>query len=48
MTLLELKDIEITQKKSLAKQNSGFERWRLLELPDIQSHALVVSGIRRC
>ncbi len=48
MTLSELTDIGATQKISLAEQNAGFERWKLSKLPDMQSHALVVSGIRRC
>ncbi len=48
MILSELKDIGETQKVFLTEQNSGFERWKLSELPDMRSHALVVSGIRRC
>jgi predicted AAA+ superfamily ATPase len=48
MKLSEIKDITESQKSALDKQEKGLERQLLPELPDIQSHALVVSGIRRC
>jgi predicted AAA+ superfamily ATPase len=48
MKLSEIQDIAESQKLALDKQEKGLERGLLPELPDIQSHALVVSGIRRC
>jgi len=48
MKLSEVKDISAAQKLALEQQEYGFKRQLLSELPDIQSHALVVSGIRRC
>jgi predicted AAA+ superfamily ATPase len=44
----EVKEIGITQKLALENQEPGLYRQALSELPDITSHALVVSGIRRC
>ena len=48
MRLSEIKEICAGQKSALEKQELGLERLLLTELSDIQSHALVVSGIRRC
>jgi len=48
MKLSEVKDISAAQKLALEQQEQGFKRLVLPELPDIHSHALVVSGIRRC
>jgi predicted AAA+ superfamily ATPase len=48
MKLSEIKDISAGQKLALEKQEQGLKRHVLPELPDIQSHALVVCGIRRC
>jgi predicted AAA+ superfamily ATPase len=48
MKLSDIQDIAKGQKLALEKQELGLERLLLPELPDIQSHALVVSGIRRC
>jgi predicted AAA+ superfamily ATPase len=48
MKLSEIKDIAESQKLALDRQEKGLKRLLLPELPDIQSHALVVSGIRRC
>jgi len=48
MKLSELLDINSSQKLLLDMQEFGQKRQILLNLPDIQSHALVVSGIRRC
>jgi predicted AAA+ superfamily ATPase len=48
MKLSEIQDISVDQKLTLGKQEQGLKRHALPELPDIQSHALVVSGIRRC
>jgi predicted AAA+ superfamily ATPase len=36
------------QKTSLIEKNTGMLRDDLQSLPNIQSHALIVSGIRRC
>ena len=36
------------QKAAIASKDTGMERERLILLPDIRSHALIVSGIRRC
>ncbi|GHV90887.1 hypothetical protein AGMMS50268_13900 [Spirochaetia bacterium] len=43
-----LQEVGIDQKAALDEQGSGLERVSLPKLPDIQSHALIVSGIRRC
>jgi len=48
MKLSELQEISISQKQLLDQQEFGQKRQILPNLPDIQSHALVVSGIRRC
>jgi predicted AAA+ superfamily ATPase len=48
MKLSEIQDIAESQKLALDKLEKGLKRQLLPELPDIQSHALVVSGIRRC
>jgi len=48
MKLSEVKDISAAQRMALEQQEYGLKRQILSELPDIQSHALVVSGIRRC
>ncbi|MDR2898142.1 MAG: ATP-binding protein [Spirochaetaceae bacterium] len=48
MKLSDLEEIEATQKAALEEQVDGIARRILPELPDIQGHALVVSGIRRC
>jgi len=48
MKLSEIQDIAESQNSALDKQEKGLERRLLPDLPDIQSHALVVSGIRRC
>jgi len=48
MKLSEIKEISAAQKMTLEQQEQGLKRQLLPELPDIQSHALVVSGIRRC
>jgi len=48
MKLSEINDVSATQKLTLEQQEYGLKRLLLPELPDIQSHALVVSGIRRC
>ncbi len=48
MRVSEIQDIYVTQKKALKTQENSLKRVVLPELPDIQSHALVVSGIRRC
>jgi predicted AAA+ superfamily ATPase len=44
----EIRDISASQRILLENQDSGIKRQILPELPDIQSHALVISGIRRC
>jgi predicted AAA+ superfamily ATPase len=48
MILSDIQDISATQKNALEKQEQGLIRQVLPNLPDIQSHALIVSGIRRC
>jgi len=48
MKLSEVQNIAESQKLALVKQEKGLKRRLLTELPDMQSHALVVSGIRRC
>jgi len=48
MKLSEIQEIGASQKQALEKQEQGLPRQVLSLLPDIQSHALVVSGIRRC
>ena len=48
MKLSEIKGIAESQRLALDRQEKGLKRLLLPELPDIQSHALVVSGIRRC
>jgi predicted AAA+ superfamily ATPase len=48
MRLSEIGHISIGQKLALEQQEKGLKRLFLSELPDVQSHALVVSGIRRC
>lgn len=48
MKLSELRDIAARQKEAVEAFDIGLEREALGTLPDIQSHALIVSGIRRC
>jgi len=48
MKLSEIAEAGESQKIALNEQDSGLERALLPELPDMQSHALVVTGIRRC
>jgi predicted AAA+ superfamily ATPase len=48
MKLSDILEAVKNQKSALNKQESGLQRTVLPELPDIKSHALVVSGIRRC
>jgi predicted AAA+ superfamily ATPase len=48
MKLSELQEIGEEQKEALDARDSGFPRAFLAVLPDIQSHALILSGIRRC
>ncbi|MCL2443025.1 MAG: ATP-binding protein [Treponema sp.] len=48
MKLSEILEIYTSQKQSLEKQEFGQKRLILDDLPDIQSHVLVISGIRRC
>jgi len=48
MKLSDLQDISARQKTSLDRQDMGYLRHILPSLPDIQSHALIISGIRRC
>ncbi|MDR3302494.1 MAG: ATP-binding protein [Spirochaetaceae bacterium] len=48
MILSEFRDIALSQNEALPLKESGLERSALNELPDIQSHALVVCGVRRC
>jgi predicted AAA+ superfamily ATPase len=48
MKLSEVQDIAKTQNDALGDIDTGVERMYLTMLPDIQSHALIMSGIRRC
>ena len=48
MKLSDIADIGVSQKTALENQPPGLERQMLPDLPDIHSHALVISGIRRC
>ncbi|MCL2762836.1 MAG: ATP-binding protein [Treponema sp.] len=48
MKLSEIQNISAAQRLALEQQDLGLKRHTLPELPDMQSHALVVSGIRRC
>lgn len=43
-----LKDVVEAQKENLLKLNTGLIRHQLNELPEPASHALIISGIRRC
>ena len=48
MRLSEIRDISASQALALERQEPGLKRQVSPELPDTQSHALIVSGIRRC
>ena len=43
-----LKEVMEQQLKAVSAKEKGLERDELSMLPDIKSHALIVSGIRRC
>lgn len=43
-----LKEVAEAQKENLLKLNSGLKRHLLDEIHDLASHALIISGIRRC
>jgi len=47
MKLTEINEIYATQKNALNGLELGIERQLLSDLPDIKSHALVISGIHR-
>jgi predicted AAA+ superfamily ATPase len=44
----EIREISKDQKTTLEARDPGYERALLPKLPDITSHALIISGIRRC
>ena len=48
MKLSELRGIAASQKEQAEALDTGLEREALSSLPDVQTHALIVSGIRRC
>jgi predicted AAA+ superfamily ATPase len=48
MKLSELRDTALSQQEHAGALDNGLERELLPRLPDIQSHALIISGIRRC
>jgi hypothetical protein len=48
LKLSDIKAIAASQKSAIELLAPGLERSILPELPDIKSHALVVTGIRRC
>jgi predicted AAA+ superfamily ATPase len=43
-----LKEVAEAQKENLLKLNTGLRRHKLDNMPELTSHALVISGIRRC
>ena len=43
-----LREILEQQKANISSKDAGMKRDQLNSLPDIRSHALIVSGIRRC
>ena len=43
-----LHQIILTQNEEIRRKGTGFPRKILRDLPDVQSHALIISGIRRC
>jgi predicted AAA+ superfamily ATPase len=48
MKLSEIRNAAGDQKTALEERDPGYKRELLSKLPDIKSHALIVSGIRRC
>jgi predicted AAA+ superfamily ATPase len=48
MKLSDIHDIASSQMAALAAKDSGYPRDVLPTLPQLQSHALIISGIRRC
>ncbi|MCL2128784.1 MAG: ATP-binding protein [Treponema sp.] len=48
MKLSEIEEISTSQKQALEMKELGLKRRLLPELPVLSSHALVISGIRRC
>jgi predicted AAA+ superfamily ATPase len=48
MTLSDLRETAKTQKAMLGERSGELERRALAELPGLRSHALIISGIRRC
>jgi len=48
MKLSEIQDVCTSQRSTLENQEYGTERELLSKIPDIQSHALVIKGVRRC
>jgi predicted AAA+ superfamily ATPase len=48
MQLSELYEIASSQRLALGTKDTGYPRDILPTLPQIQSHALIISGIRRC
>jgi predicted AAA+ superfamily ATPase len=48
MKLSEIEQIVSEQKNILLNNDNGLPREMLDTLPDLQSHALIISGIRRC
>jgi predicted AAA+ superfamily ATPase len=43
-----LKEVAEAQKENLLKLNTGLKRHQLDGMPELSSHALIISGIRRC
>jgi len=48
MKLSDIREIARSQKKQVESLDTGLERDCLPELPVIETHALIISGIRRC
>ena len=44
----QIKEVAEAQKKNLLNQSSGLPRQMLTNLPELASHALIISGVRRC
>ncbi|NBC67298.1 MAG: AAA family ATPase [Bacteroidetes bacterium] len=44
----QLKEVAEAQKENLQKLNTGLIRHQLDEMPELASHTLIISGIRRC
>jgi predicted AAA+ superfamily ATPase len=48
MKISEIEQVAVEQKETLFTEDKDLLREELKNLPDLQSHALIISGIRRC